>query len=112
MGFLTSIRRLVPWKVTRFSPDTLEDTFGQTSWTLEGRLERLDLLYTGAYLNRTVDHIYDYSEYINVGGYIPGYICEYNAPGYHGGGGVGYTYDPTLSGDPGVIECTEGILRG
>ena len=95
-------------EVTRFSPDTLEDTFGQTSWTLEGRLERLDLLYTGAYLNRTVDHIYDYSEYINVGGYIPGYICEYNTPGYHGGGGVGYTYDPTLSGDPGVIECTEG----
>lgn len=94
--------------VARFSPDTLEDTFGQTSWTLEGRLNRLDLIYTGAYLSRDVDHVFDYSEYINVGGYIPGYICEYNTPGYHGGGGVGYTYDPTLSGDPGVIECTIG----
>ena len=95
-------------KVARFAPDTLEDTFGQTSWTLEGRLNKLDLIYTGAYLSRDVDQVYDYSEYVNVGGYIPGYICEYNTPGYHGGGGVGYTYDPTLSGDPGVIECTKG----
>ena len=96
------------FKVARFSPDSLDDTFGQTSWTLEGRLEKLDLIYTGAYLSRNVDQVYDYSEYINVGGYFPGYICEYNTPGYHGGGGVGYTYDPTLSGDPNVIECLEG----
>lgn len=95
-------------QVARFSPDTLEDTFGQTSWTLQGRLERLDMIYTGAFLRRDVSHVYDYTEYINVGGYIPGYICEYNTPGYHGGGGVGYTNDPTLSGDPGIIECKPG----
>ncbi len=94
--------------VSKFFPEQLEDTFGQTSWTLEGRLEKLDLIYTGGYLNRNVDHVHDYSDYVNVGGYIPGYICEYNTPGYHGGGGVGYSYDPTLSGDPAVIECTEG----
>ena len=95
-------------EVTRYSEDSLEDAFGQTSWTLEGRLGILDAIYTGAYLEREVEHSYDYSEYVNVGGYIPGYICEYNTPGYHGGGGVGYSYDPTLSGDPGVIECTPG----
>lgn len=94
--------------VTRYTEDSLEDAFGQTAWTLEGRLGMLDVIYTGAYLEREVEHSYDYSEYVNVGGYIPGYICEYNTPGYHGGGGVGYSYDPTLSGDPGVIECVPG----
>lgn len=94
--------------VTRFTEDSLEDAFGQTSWTLEGRLGALNAIYTGAYLEREVEHSYDYSEYVNIGGYIPGYICEYNTPGYHGGGGVGYSHDPTLSGDPGVIECAPG----
>ena len=92
-------------QVTRFVPEHLDEEFGQTSWTLEGRLEQLNLLYTGAYLSRDMFHTVDYTEYINVGGYIPGYLCEYNTPGYHGGGGVGYVFDPTLSGDPAVIEC-------
>ena len=95
-------------KAQKFFPTTLEDEFSQTSWTLEGRLAALDVIYTGAYLQRDVDHLYDYSEYVNIGGFIPGYVCEYNTPGYHGGGGVGYTFDPTLSGDPGVIECGIG----
>lgn len=94
-------------EVRRYSPDFIEDTFGQTSLTIEGRLGRLDAVYAGAYLDREVEQGYDYSEYVNVGGYIPGYICEYNTPGYHGGGGAGYVFDPTLSGDPGVIECVD-----
>ena len=92
-------------EVQRYSEDALEDTFGQTAWTLEGRIGKLRALYTGAYLQRDIEQVYDYSEYVNVGGYVPGYVCEYNTPGYHGGGGVGYVFDPTLSGDPGVIEC-------
>ena len=95
-------------KVARFHPDDLDDAFGQTSWTLQGRLDQLDLIYTGAYLAREVNHFIDYTEYTNVGGYIPGYLCEYNTPGYHGGGGVGYTFDPTLSGESDVIECAAG----
>ena len=94
-------------EVVRYSRDFLADTFGQTSWTLEGRLGQLDAIYAGAYLDRDIDQVYDYSEYANVGGYSPGYLCEYNTPGYHGGGGVGYVFDPTLSGDPGIIECVE-----
>ena len=92
-------------EVSRFADDSLEDAFGQTAWTLEGRLGKLRALYTGAYLQRDIEQVYDYSEYVNVGGFIPGYVCEYNTPGYHGGGGVGYVFDPTLSGDPEVIEC-------
>lgn len=95
-------------KVARYNPDHLSDVFGQTSWTLQGRLQKLDLIYAGAYLNRDVDQLYDYTEYVNIGAYLPGYICEYNTPGYHGGGGVGYTYDPTLSGDPRILECEIG----
>lgn len=95
-------------EVARYGPDTLDDTFGQTSWTVQGRLERLDLVYTGAYLGRRVNQKYDYSEYVNVGGFIPSYLCEYNTPGYHGGGGVSYTWDPTLSGRSDVIECVSG----
>ena len=92
-------------EVERWVPEHLDEEFGQTSWTLEGRLAQLDLLYTGAYLSRNIAHTVDYTEYVNVGGYIPGYLCEYNTPGYHGGGGVGYVFDPTLSGDPEIIEC-------
>jgi outer membrane receptor protein involved in Fe transport len=92
-------------KVQRYHPDRLTDEFSQTAWTLRGRLGELELLYTGAYLNREMDQVVDYSNYANTGFYIAGYMCEYNTPGYHGGGGVGYTFDPTLSGDPGVVEC-------
>ena len=101
-------RELGDLQVARYGPDTLEDTFGQTSWTVQGRLAQLDVIYTGAYLGRQVNQKYDYSEYVNVGGFIPSYLCEYNTPGYHGGGGVAYVYDPTLSGNPGVIECVKG----
>lgn len=95
-------------KVKRFNPDWMEDQFSQTAWTINGRLGTLQLLYTGAYLQRSVDQMIDYSNYANTGLYVRGYMCEYNTPGYHGGGGVGYTFDPTLSGDPSVIECSAG----
>ena len=93
-------------QVQRYNPDKLQDEFEQTSLTLEGRLGELDLIYTGGYLNRNIDQIIDYTNYVNTGSYIAGYTCEYNTPGYHGGGGVGYVFDPTLSGDPDIIECT------
>ena len=95
-------------EVARFHPDRLDDTFGQTSLTLEGRLGRLDLLYAGSFLDRETEHTQDYTEYVNFGGYIPAYICEYNTPAFHGGGGAAYTHDPTLRGDPGIIDCSLG----
>ena len=39
--------------VSRFVPDTLDDSFTQTSLTLEGRMGKLDALYTGAYLEKS-----------------------------------------------------------
>jgi len=93
-------------QVTRFAPDTLEDQFGTTSWTLNGRLAGLDIVYTGSYLNRNVEQTISYAQYSDAGRFIPGYLCDYNTPGYTGAGGTtAYQFDPTLSGDPGIVEC-------
>jgi outer membrane receptor protein involved in Fe transport len=94
-------------KVSRFTDDSLDDFFHQTAWTIEGRLGALDVVYTGAFLDREVDAKLDYTGYTNIGKYISGYQCEYYTP-YYGlttNPTTGYGYDPTLGGDPGVIEC-------
>ena len=62
--------------VQRFSPDRLQDSFSDTSWTLQGRLGALEALYTGAYLDRDTDQTVDYSDYLFVGQYLPYYICD------------------------------------
>ena len=95
-------------KVSRFTPDKLDDAFTQTAWTLTGSIGDLDIVYTGAYLDRSVEAQLDYTGYTNIGAYIPGYQCEYLVGGWYTGDytmGSPYTWDPTLGGDPGVIEC-------
>jgi iron complex outermembrane receptor protein len=95
--------------VSRFTEDSLEDSFDQFAWTLEGRLGELDVIYTGAYLDREVHAKLDYTGYTNIGKFIAGYQCEYLVGSYyHGlsnGYTTGYTWDPTMGGDSGVIEC-------
>ena len=98
--------------VTRFVPDSLNDDFNQTAWTVSGRLSNLDLVYTGAYLDRNTDSNIDYTGYSNVGGYIPGYFCEYfSASSFYSniaaltGTNNGYNFDPTIGGNRDVIEC-------
>ena len=66
-------------EVTRFFDDELEDVFNQTAWTLEGRLAALELIYTGAYLDREIEQMVDYTGYNNVGGFIAYYTCTYEA---------------------------------
>ena len=61
-----------------FSPDFNSDSFGLTTWTLNGRLANLDLVYSGGYLDREVDSIIDYTFYNNGGGYITYYLCSGN----------------------------------
>ncbi len=67
-------------KVQRYNPDELVDKFDQTAWTLAGRLGALDLIYTGAYLNRRAVQKIDYTAYSNAGPFAAYYICKY--PGY------------------------------
>lgn len=62
----------------KFSPERTQDDFGLTTWTLEGRVSNLDVVYTGGYLDRDVDGVIDYTHYNNGGGYITYYMCSGN----------------------------------
>ena len=61
--------------VNRFAPSNNEDEFGLTTWTLNGRLAALDLVYTGGFLDREVFYTQDYTGYTHGGGYQAYYIC-------------------------------------
>ena len=61
--------------VQRFAPAENQDQFGLTTWTLNGRIANLDLVYTGGFLDRDVESIIDYTTYTNGGGYQVYYIC-------------------------------------
>jgi iron complex outermembrane receptor protein len=62
--------------VERFSPDKIEDTFGNTAWTASLAVGELELLYTGAFTDRDTDQVIDYTDYLFVGQYLPYYICD------------------------------------
>lgn len=62
--------------IQRFEDDRLEDDYSNTSWTVEGRLAMLDVVYTGAYTDRETEQRVDYSDYLFAGQYLPYYICD------------------------------------
>ena len=66
-------------EIRRFVDERIEDTFDNTAWTLTGRLDALEVIYTGAFTDRQSDQIVDYSDYLLVGQYLPYYICDYYA---------------------------------
>jgi iron complex outermembrane recepter protein len=59
----TEHQPLGPWQETSFSPTYDKDKYENTSWTVNGKLGDLKLVYTGAYLDRTIDNAMDYSNY-------------------------------------------------
>jgi outer membrane receptor protein involved in Fe transport len=71
-------------EIQRFENDRIEDDFSNTSWTVEGRLGALDIVYSGAYTDRETQQRVDYSDYLFVGQYLPYYICDTAVvyPGY------------------------------
>ncbi|WP_289032133.1 TonB-dependent receptor [uncultured Paraglaciecola sp.] len=65
-------------KVSRFADDVLEDSFDLTSWSLEARLDFLDIVYTGGYLDRDIYQVVDYIGYNNSGAFASDYYtCTY-----------------------------------
>ena len=85
--------------VTRFTEDTSEDEFGLTTLTLNGRIGKLDMIYTVGYLDRDMESLIDYSAYTNGGGYQVYYLC----PGYADDGTwarTGATSTPVTCHDP------------
>ncbi len=63
-------------QIERFEADRLEDNFSNTSWTVEGRIAWLDVVYTGAYTDRESTQRADYTDYLFAGQYLPYYICD------------------------------------
>jgi outer membrane receptor protein involved in Fe transport len=63
----------------RFIPEDNNDDFGLTTWTLEGRLEHLDIVYTGGYLDRDINSTIDYTGYTNGGSFSAYYVCNYTS---------------------------------
>ena len=62
----------------KYVPERNVDEFDITTWTLEGRIANLDVVYTGGYIDREVDALIDYTHYNNGGGYITYYLCSGN----------------------------------
>jgi len=63
-------------EVERFSPDTIEDSFDNVSWTATAMFGELEAIYTGAFTDRETDQVTDYTDYLFVGQYLPYYICD------------------------------------
>ncbi|WP_367178169.1 TonB-dependent receptor [Glycocaulis sp.] len=63
-------------QIQRFEQDRIEDEFKNVNWTAEGRIGMLDVVYAGAYTDRSTDQRVDYSDYLFVGQYLPYYICD------------------------------------
>ncbi|MGJ3231836.1 MAG: TonB-dependent receptor [Oceanicaulis sp.] len=83
------------WEISRFAEDELSDEFENYAWTLEGRVAELDVIYTGAYTDRTTEQTIDYTDYMLVGQYFPVYTCDSTVsyPGAAGQDGLVGTAD-------------------
>jgi iron complex outermembrane receptor protein len=65
---------LGPWQETSFTPSYDKDKWENTSWTANGKVGDLKLVYTGGYLSRTIDNAADYTNYArSAGGFY--YTC-------------------------------------
>jgi iron complex outermembrane receptor protein len=63
-----------------FSPTAGDDKVDLTQWTLNGMLGGLEVIYNGSFTNRNFQGNTDYTAYIEIGPWVPYYICSY--PGY------------------------------
>ncbi len=82
--------------IQRYEDDRLEDDFSNTSWTVEGRLAMLDVVYTGAYTDRETNQRVDYTDYLFVGQYLPYYICDGSVTYPGAAGPTGTCQEPNL----------------
>lgn len=87
-------------QVQHFYPDEGSDDFYQAGLTIQGKIANFDVTYAGAYLERTVDTVSDYSDYAEAYDQL-----------YSGVGGVaGYFYFFDALGAP--IDSRQFIIAG
>lgn len=63
-------------QISTFFPDFQNDEFTQVAWTVNGNIGELEVIYTGAFLDREVDQATSDNAYLEVGGFIPSYLCN------------------------------------
>ncbi len=95
-GVFAADPELDDYDIVRFTPEEIEDSFHNTSWTLNGQVGALEAVYTGAYTERTTDQVVDYSDYLFVGQYLPYYICDYDVTYPTGAAPAGTCYAPEM----------------
>ena len=84
--------------VQLYNPSYNKDKFENTALTINGRIDQLKFVYTGGYLDRTVDQVQDYTNYSR-GVYASYYQCNYPGYPFVGGkptaGSTGQCYSPS-----------------
>ena len=81
--------------VQQYNPSSDKDQFENTAWTVNGRIGALRLVYTGAYLDRKIDQVTDYTAYAR-GVYAAYYQC--NGPAFpKGTGTANVCYSPSAT---------------
>ena len=99
-------------KSMKFVPEHNLDEFDITTWTLEGRLANLDVVYSGGYIDREVDALIDYTHYNNGGGYITYYLCSGNIYSGDKANAPNTCFDPTKQyADASTNERTTHEIR-
>ena len=99
-------------KSQKFVPEHNVDEFDITTWTLEGRLANLDVVYSGGYIDREVDALIDYTHYNNGGGYITYYLCSGNIYSGDKANAPNTCFDPTKQyADESTNERTTHEIR-
>ncbi|MFM2371616.1 MAG: hypothetical protein RIS85_1338 [Pseudomonadota bacterium] len=96
------------YKIGKYDKDRLDDDFDNVNWTINGRLGALELVYTGAFTQRTAKQRIDYSEYLFTAQYFPYYICDSTVsyPGYNAsyGGTAGVPFGTCQAPNDTVIS--------
>ena len=67
-------------EVIRFRPDYYDDEWYQAALTVDGDIGKLNLVYAGAYFDRTFDR---YEDYIGYGQYLQNFYDYYYGSCYH-----------------------------
>ena len=60
----------------KFFPDYNDDEFSQFAWTVNGQFGGLDVIYTGAYLDREVDQSTADASAVEDGNFVVSYLCD------------------------------------
>ncbi len=59
----TKLQTLAPLEVTAFSPSYDKDSYGNTAWTVNGKIGDFSAIYTGGWMVRHIDQQMEYSNY-------------------------------------------------